>query len=165
MSAAPENKAKTSDEPVVAVNRRAFHDYHVLDRIEAGIVLRGAEVKAIRDHRCSLAEAYAAVKDGEAYLFGFHVQPYEHARAEDHNPLRPKKLLLHRREIDRLQGQTARAGMTLVPLKLYFRRGKLKVELGVCRGKHHGDKREAIRRKTAELEARRAISSRMRRGA
>lgn len=165
MNAALDNQSKPGDDPVVAVNRRAFHDYHVLDRIEAGIVLRGAEVKAIREHRCSLTEAYAAVKDGEAYLFGFHVQPYEHARPEDHNPLRPKKLLLHGREIDRLQGQTARSGMTLIPLKLYFRRGKLKVELGVCRGKHHGDKREAIRRKTAELEARRAISSRMRRRA
>ncbi len=164
MSAASNEIPEKNGEATVVVNRRALHEYHVLGRMEAGIVLRGAEVKAIRDHRCSLAEAYAAIKEGEAFLFGFHVQPYEHARAEDHNPLRPKKLLLHRREIARLLGQTAQAGMTLIPLKLYFRRGRLKVELGICRGKHHGDKREAIRRKTAEREARRAMAGRVRRG-
>lgn len=157
------DKAGRADEQVVAVNRRALHDYHVLARIEAGLVLRGCEVKAIRDHRCSLNEAYAAVKGNEAYLLGFHVQPYEHARAQDHNPLRPKKLLLHRREIDRLLGQTTTGGVTMIPLKLYFRRGRLKVELGLCRGKRREDKREAIRRRTAEREARRAMASRMRR--
>lgn len=161
-SEAHNNKAGRADEPVIAVNRRALHEYHVLDRIEAGIELRGPEVKAIREHRCSLTEAYAAIKDNEAFLLGFHVQPYEHARAQDHNPLRPKKLLLHRREIDRLLGQTTTAGMTLIPLKLYFRRGRLKVELGLCRGKQRADKREVIRRRTAEREARRAIAGRMR---
>jgi SsrA-binding protein len=163
MSTGAHNEAGRAQEPIVAVNRRALHEYHVLDRIEAGIELRGAEVKAIRDHRCSLTGAYAEIKNNEAFLSGFHVQPYEHARVEDHNPLRPKKLLLHRREIDRLLGQTSAAGMTLIPLKLYFRRGRLKVELGLCRGKQRADKREAIRRRTAEREARRAMAGRMRR--
>lgn len=147
-----------SGEKVVAVNRRAWHDYEVHDRLEAGVVLKGSEVKAIRGGRFSLAEAYAGIKEGEAYLFGFHVQPYEFARAADHDPLRPKKLLLHRREIDRLFGLTSQRGVTLIPLRLYFRRGKLKVELGVCKGKRRGDRRETLRRRIAEREVRHALS-------
>lgn len=147
----------------VAVNRRALRDYLVLDRFEAGLALQGPEVKAIRAGRSSISEAYVEVQNGEAFLEGFHVQPYEHARAENYNPLRPKKLLLHKREITRLEGQISLRGMTIIPLKLYLRRGRLKVELGICRGKRHADKRETIRRRTAEREAERAMAVRMRR--
>lgn len=147
----------------VAVNRRALRDYFVLDRFEAGLALQGPEVKAIRAGRSSISEAYVEVQNGEAFLEGFHVQPYEHARAENYNPLRPKKLLLHKREITRLEGQISLRGMTIIPLKLYLRRGRLKVELGICRGKRHADKRETIRRRTAEREAERAMAVRMRR--
>lgn len=157
------NRLNESQIVTVAVNRRALRDYLVLDRLEAGVVLQGPEVKAIRAGRSSISEAYAEVQNGEAFLEGFHVQPYEHARAENYNPLRSKKLLLHKREITRLAGQISLRGMTIIPLKLYFRRGRLKVELGICRGKRHGDKRETIRRRTAEREAERAMAVRMRR--
>jgi SsrA-binding protein len=155
-------KTSKDSRPPVATNRKALRDYFVVQRIEAGIVLRGAEVKSIREGRFSLNEAFSRIDKGQAVLCGFHIQPYEHARADGYDPVRPKRLLLHRREIDKLVGETATKGMALVPLKLYFHRGHVKVELGLCRGKHAGDKRETIRRRTAEREAERAIASRTR---
>ena len=149
---------------VVATNRRAFHDYHILDRIEAGIELRGAEVKSIRDGHFSLNEAYALIDRGEVILRGLHVIPYKHARADDQESARPKRLLLHHQEIDRLFGQTTINGHTLIPLRLYFKRGMAKIELALCKGKQAEDKREALRRKTADREAERAIASHPRRG-
>lgn len=159
--ASAQQKTGTAGGPL-ATNRKAFRDYEVLDRIEAGIELRGAEVKSIRDRRFSLNEAHARIENGQIRLYGFHIQHYEHARIEEHDPIRPKRLLLHRREIDRLFGQVTVKGMALVPLKLYFRHGHVKVELGLCRGKHFADKREVIRRRTADREASRAIASRTR---
>lgn len=159
---APEQKAGAAVKPL-ATNRRAFRDYHVLERIEAGLELRGAEVKSIRAGRFSLAEAHARVKDGQAFLLGLHILPYEFARAGEQDPARPKKLLLHRKEIDRLLGQTAIKGHTIVPLGLYLKHGLVKVELGLCRGKQAEDKREILKRKTAEREAERAMASRTRR--
>lgn len=156
-------KTSKDSRPPVATNRKALRDYFVLERIEVGVVLRGAEVKSIREGRFSLNEAFSRIDDGEAVLCDFHIQPYEHARADGYDPVRPKKLLLHRREIDRLIGETSVKGMALIPLKLYFHRGRVKVELGLCRGKHVGDKRETIRRRTAEREAERAIAARTRR--
>jgi len=156
-------KKSDSAAKTVATNRKALRDYHVLDRIEAGIELRGAEVKSIRAKHASLSEAYAKLEKGQVFLYGFHVQPYEHARIEDQKPLRPKRLLLHRREIDKLFGQTAIKGHALVPLRVYFKRGKLKVELGLCKGKHTVDKRETLKRRTADREAERAIAARTRR--
>jgi len=156
---------KTSDGggKTLATNRKALRDYHVLDRFEAGLELRGAEVKSVRDGRFSIDEAYAKLEDGDALLLGFHIQPYEHARADEQNALRPKRLLLHRKEIDRLFGQATIKGRALVPLRLYLKHGLVKVELGLCKGKHSHDKRETIKRKTAEREAERAIAARVRR--
>ncbi len=148
---------------IAATNRKALRDYLVLETLEAGLELRGPEVKSIRNGRFSLTESYAVVHNGEAMLHGLHVLPYEHARADEQEAARPKRLLLHRREIDRLVGQTAQKGLTLIPLKIYFKRGLVKVELALCKGKRAGDKREAMRRKTAEREAERAIASRTRR--
>lgn len=147
----------------LATNRRAFRDYHVLERFEAGIELRGGEVKSVRAGRFSLTESYASVHDGEALLHGLHILPYEFARVGEQNPKRAKRLLLHRREIDRLLGQTQIKGHTMVPLSLYLKHGLVKVELGLCKGKHTGDKRETLRRRTAEREAERAIAERVRR--
>jgi SsrA-binding protein len=148
---------------ILATHRRALRDYHVLERFEAGIELRGAEVKSIRDNRFSLNESYAQIHDGEVLLRNLHVLPYAHARADEQQSARPKRLLLHRREIDRLLGQTALKGHTLVPLKIYLKRGLVKVELGLCRGKQNEDKRETLKRRTAEREAERAIAERTRR--
>lgn len=147
----------------LATHRRAFRDYHVLERFEAGIELRGAEVKSVRAGRFSLNESYAQVDDGEVLLRNLHILPYECARADEQHPARPKRLLLHRKEIDRLLGQTAQKGHTLVPLKVYLKRGLVKVELGLCRGKQAEDKRETLKRRTAEREAERAIAARTRR--
>lgn len=161
--ASAQQKTGASSGPL-ATNRKALRDYHVLDRIEAGIELRGAEVKSIRGHHFSLGEAHARIENGQIHLYGFHIQPYEHARVEEHDPLRKKRLLLHRKEIDKLFGQVTVKGMALVPLKLYFRHGHVKVELGLCRGKQFEDKRETLRKRTADLEASRAIAARMKRG-
>jgi SsrA-binding protein len=146
-----------------ATNRRAFHEYQVFDRVEAGIELRGPEVKSIREGRFSINETYARIENGEAVLYGLHVLPYAHARAAEHVADRPKRMLLHRKEIDKLMGRTTVEGFTLVPLKVYFRNGKVKVELGLCKGKQAHDKRDALRKKTADREAQRAIASRTRR--
>ncbi|HEB87958.1 MAG TPA: SsrA-binding protein SmpB [Deltaproteobacteria bacterium] len=143
---------------VVATNRRARFDYEIVDTFEAGISLLGPEVKSLREGRANLGDAFATIHRGEAWLEKLHIAPYEPAtRANPADPQRRRKLLLHRREIDRLDGRIAEKGLTLIPLNLYFRRGRAKVELALARGKHRHDKRDAIRRREQDREARRAM--------
>ncbi|MCX7009424.1 MAG: SsrA-binding protein SmpB [Kiritimatiellaeota bacterium] len=148
---------------VIAQNRKAHHDYHVLEKIEAGLALRGPEVKSIRAGTVSLGESYAIVEQGQVILRDLHINPYPCARLELCDPVRPKVALLHRREIKRLADQIAQQGRTLIPLRLYLKNGLVKLELAICSGKHADDKRETLRRKTAEREAARAIADRTRR--
>ena len=159
---APADKSAASK--TVATHRKALRDYFVLERLEAGIELRGPEVKSIRDGRCSIGESYARVENGEVLLLNFHIQPYEYSRAEGYNPVRPRRLLLHRKEIDNVFGQVAVKGRTLVPLRVYLKKGLIKVELALCKGKQAEDKRESLRRKTADREAERAMAARSKRG-
>jgi SsrA-binding protein len=141
---------------VVASNRRARHDYEILDTLEAGIVLRGPEVKSLRAGRANLADAYATVRRGEVFLHGLHISPYEPATRENPEPRRERKLLLHRSEIAKLEGRVVERGLTLIPLTLYFKNGRAKVELAVARGKARYDKRQAIREREDRREAERA---------
>jgi SsrA-binding protein len=143
----------------IAVNRRALHDYFVVDRTEAGIELRGTEVKSIRSGHISLVGAYARVESGVPVLFNVNIPPYEHGNRFNHVPDRPRRLLCHRKEIRRLESQSELQGHALIPLSVYFKHGFLKVELGVCKGKRQADKRETIRRRDADLEARRAMAA------
>ena len=145
---------------LVASNRRARFDYEILDTLEAGIELRGPEVKSLRAGKASLNEAYAVVRGGEAFLVNAHINPYEEAGRENPDPRRERRLLLHKREIVRLQGQVAERGRTLVPLALYFRGGRAKLELALARGKRRFDKRETIRRREQEREVARALRTR-----
>ena len=140
-----------TDEVVVS-NKKAYFNYEILDRDEAGLALQGTEVKAIRDHKVNLKESYARVKNGEVWLEGCHIAPYRHGNLSNHEPLRPRKLLLHRREINKLIRVTERKGFTLVPIALYFKDGKVKVEIGVARGKRLYDKRETAKRKSADRD-------------
>ena len=141
-------------------NRRARHDYALLERVEAGLVLTGTEVKSLRDGRASLQQAYADVRDGEAWLVGAHISVYDQGNSQNHDPDRPRKLLLHRRELDSLHGKVRERGLTLVPTKLYFRDGRVKVELALARGKDVRDKRRDISRREAERDMQRALKSR-----
>jgi SsrA-binding protein len=147
----------------VARNPKATHDYHILDSFEAGLVLTGTEVKAIRRRGASIKEAFARLSRGEVFLEGMHISPYEQGNRYNHAPMRSRKLLLHRHEIERLIGSVERDGLTLVPLELYFRRGRAKIKLAVARGKKAHDKRETLKRRIAEREAAREISVRRRR--
>src|SRR6476619_8362384 len=122
------------DEKLLASNRAAFHEYHILDKYEAGIALTGTEVKSVLAGRVQLKESYVAVRDGEVWLFNAHISPYSHGNRENHEPLRTRKLLLHKREIGRLDEALARQGMTLVPTQVYLKNGRIKVEIGVARG-------------------------------
>src|SRR3977135_2837815 len=139
-------------EKVLASNRAAFHEYNISDKYEAGIALTGTEVKSVMAGRIQLKESYVAVRDGEAWLFNAHISPYSHGNRENHDPLRTRKLLLHRREIDKLDEAAAKDGMTLVPTRVYFKNGRIKLEVGVARGKKLYDKRETELRRTAERE-------------
>jgi SsrA-binding protein len=145
-----------SGDQVVIRNRRARYDYHVLDAIECGVVLEGAEVKSLRAGRGNLQDSYARVEDGEVWLHGLHVSPYEFSRG-DLDPIRKRKLLLHRRQIDQLTRATLEKGVTLVPLRIYFKDGRAKVELALARGKRTYDKRHAIAERDAKREAERAM--------
>jgi SsrA-binding protein len=149
--------ARQRDAQPIARNRRARHDYEVLDTVEAGLVLLGPEVKSLRDGKANLSDAYATVRGGELWLVNAHISPYPQAGRENPDPRRDRKLLLHRGEIARLSGEIAERGMTLVPLALYWKGGRAKVELGVARGKRRLDKREAIRRREHEREMERAM--------
>jgi SsrA-binding protein len=151
---------KSSGEKVVATNKKALHDYFILEKIEAGICLLGTEVKAIREGRLNLKDSYATVRSGETYLLNCHISPYSHGNRENHDPTRSRKLLLHLREIRKLIGKTQEKGLTLVPLRVYLKRGRVKVELGIARGKKLIDKRETERRKEADREARAAMKNR-----
>ncbi len=149
-----------SGEKLLATNRKAFHEYFILEKLEAGIALLGTEVKSAREARINLKESYAAVKEGEAYLVNCHISPYSHGNRENHDPLRRRKLLLHSREIRKLIGKTQEKGLTLIPLRMYLKRGRIKVELGVARGKKLFDKRETERRKEVDRETRAAVKQR-----
>jgi SsrA-binding protein len=151
---------KSTGEKAVATNKKAFHEYFVLEKIEAGICLLGTEVKAIREGRLNLKDSYAMVQGGEVILFNCHISPYSHGNRENHDPTRSRKLLLHEREIRKLIGKTQEKGLTLVPLRVYLKRGRVKVELGVARGKKLIDKRETERRKEADREAKAAMKHR-----
>lgn len=144
----------TDEKKVVTRNRKAFHDYEILEQIEAGVSLLGPEVKSMREGKASLAEAYAAFKGSELFLLSMHVPEYEHRGYAPHDPLRPRKLLLHRQELRRLETAVARKGFTLIPLEIYFKRGRAKVALAVARGRKHADKREQVREEEARREAR-----------
>ena len=149
--------AKDRAEKVVATNRKAYYDYTIEDKLEAGIVLKGTEVKSIREGRANLRDSYATVDHGEVVLHHCHISPYSHGNIMNHDPLRPRKLLLHRKEINKLLGKTQQKGLTLIPLRMYFSpRGHLKVELALARGKKQYDRREAIKEREAGREMERA---------
>jgi SsrA-binding protein len=144
----------------IAENRKAFHDFHLLETFEAGLVLLGTEVKAIREGRVNLRDSYARVEDGEVFLYNVNISPYSHRGYADHEPLRRRKLLLHRDEIRKLIGKTVGKGMTLVPTRLYFKNGRVKVAVSLAKGKKEYDKRETIKRREADRETRAAVKSR-----
>jgi SsrA-binding protein len=147
---------------VITINRKAFHDYHIQESLEAGIVLKGSEIKSIRLGKVNLSDAYAKPENGELWLHNSHIASYDAASYNTHEPIRPRKLLLHRKEIDILAGKVMQKGLTLVPLRLYIKHGVVKLELGVARGKKVYDKREAIARRDAEREMERALKHRRR---
>ena len=144
----------------IAENRKAFHDYHLLESFEAGLVLLGTEVKAIREGRVNLRDSFARVENGEVYLYNVNISPYSHRGYADHEPLRRRKLLLHRDEIRKLVGKTVEKGMTLVPVRLYFKNGRVKVAVSLAKGKKDYDKRETIKRREVDRETRAAIKGR-----
>jgi SsrA-binding protein len=149
-------------EKLVASNRRAHHEFDILETHEAGLVLQGTEVKSLRDSRADLKESYARIERNEAWLLGLHISPYAQGNRANHDPLRPRKLLLHRGEINRLLGKIMEKGLTLVPLRLYFKQGRAKVELGLARGRKTLDKRHAIREREETREVQRALRERTR---
>lgn len=149
-------------EHLVAKNKKAYFDYEILEEFEAGLVLQGTEVKSLRDRRVNLKESYARVRDGEIWLENCHISPYTHGNLANHEPTRRRKLLLQRREINKLIGKTAQKGLTIVPLSLYFKNGKAKLRIGLARGKHTHDKREAQRRKVIEREVKTELKRRLR---
>lgn len=142
---------------VISLNRRARHDYFIEDTIEAGIVLKGTEVKSLRAGKVNIRDSFARVENGEVFLYDLHISPYEQGNRFNHDPLRVRKLLLHKREIRRLIGKTKEEGFTLIPTRLYFSQGKCKVELAIAKGKKLYDKRESIARRHATRRARRAL--------
>jgi SsrA-binding protein len=155
-----QNKNDEEGIQVVCRNKRAFHEYQVFDRLECGLVLKGTEVKSLRDGHASLEEAYAKIEDGEVWLHGSDIPEYSMGNRLNHKPKRPRKLLLHRREIAKFAGKASERGYTLVPLRLYFKEGRAKVELAVARGKQLHDKREDLKKSDAQREIRRAMTQR-----
>lgn len=137
---------------IVTINRKAYHDYFIEDTIEAGISLLGTEVKALREGKANLKDSYAIIKNGEAFLLNCHISPYSHGNIQNHEPLRTRKLLLHKKEINRLWGKLSQKGFTLIPLKIYFKRGRAKVEIGLARGRRKYEKRERIKEREAKRE-------------
>ena len=144
---------------VITVNRQARHDYHVIETYEAGIALRGTEVKSLRAGRANLKDSYAKVVDGEAFLLGAYISEYEQGNRHNHDPKRDRKLLLHKQEIVRLNSKISERGLTLVPLRMYFKRGKAKVALGLARGKRMPSKREELRKRVLDREMERALKN------
>lgn len=150
----------SGDIKVIAKNKRARHDYHVVDSVEAGIVLRGTEVKSVRLGKVQLVDSYARIEQGELYAVGVHIGPYEQGNRFNVDPRRTRKLLVHKAEIRRIARQVTEKGMTLVPLSVYLRRGRVKMEIGICRGKKAYDKRETIRKRDAERDVERSLRQR-----
>ena len=152
---------KEDQHKVVATNRKAYHDYFIEERLEAGVMLRGTEVKSLRDGRVNLQDSYASVDNGEVFLHHCHISPYSHGNIMNHDPLRARKLLLHRKEINKLIGKTQQKGLTLIPLRIYFsKQGRAKVELALAKGKKQYDRRESIKAREAGREVERAIKGR-----
>lgn len=145
---------------IIAKNKKAFHDYHIFDTIEAGIVLTGSEIKSIRAGQVNLRDGYATIQDGEVWLMNVHIAPYNQANRENHEPRRTRKLLLHRREINRLLGKLQEKGLTLIPLKLYLKNSRAKVELGLARGKKLYDKRATLKEKESRRQIARVVGRR-----
>lgn len=147
---------------IVCQNRKAYHDYSIEETIEAGMSLLGTEVKSLREGKANLKDSYVLIKDFEAILLNCHISPYSHGNIMNHDPLRTRKLLMHKKEIMRLQGKIAQKGYTLVPLKIYFKDGRAKVEVGLAKGKREYEKRESIKEKEAHREIEKAMKSRNR---
>lgn len=145
---------------IITQNKKAFHDYSIEETIEAGILLQGTEVKSLREGKANLKDSYVIVKDGEVFLLNCHISPYSHGNIMNHDPLRTRKLLLHKKEITKLQGKSAQKGYSLIPLKLYFKDSHVKVEVGLARGKKQYEKRETIKKREADREIERAMKSR-----
>ncbi len=153
----------TNGRKLIAENRKARHDFHILERVEAGVVLTGTEVKSLRDGGGNIRESYAQLRDGEIYLVGANIAPYRQGNIANHEPVRDRKLLLHRREIEQLGAKVSQRGMTLVPLALYLTNGKVKLELGLARGKEGVDKRQSIAERDARRQMERAVKEGYRR--
>ena len=146
---------------VITTNKKAYHDYNIIETFEAGIVLKGTEVKSVKNGRINLKDSFAKIKNGEVFLFNAHISHYKHGNVYNHDPVRTRKLLLNRKEIDKLTGKIKEKGFTLIPLKVYIKKGLVKVELGLCKGKKEYDKREAIKRRDLEREQRYESKERM----
>ncbi len=144
---------------IVCQNRKAYHDYHIEEKVEAGIALLGTEVKSLREGKGNLKDSYVLAKDSELFLINCHISPYSHGNITNHEPLRTRKLLLHKKEIERLRGQIAQKGYSLIPLKIYFKGSFAKVEIGLAKGKRQYEKRDAIKKKEADREIERAMKS------
>jgi SsrA-binding protein len=155
-----EKTARELAQTNIAENRKAHHDFHLIETFEAGLALLGTEVKAIREGRVNLLDSFARVEDGEVFVYNVNISPYSHRGYADHEPLRRRKLLLHRAEIRKLIGRTVEKGMTLVPLRMYFKNGRVKIAVSLAKGKKEFDKRETIKRREADRETRAAIKAR-----
>ena len=157
-----EKTEREKAQKIIADNRKALHDYHIVETIEAGVELLGTEVKSIREGRVNLRDSYGRVDGGQIFVYNINISPYSHRGYVDHEPLRRRRLLLHKHEILKLIGKTAERGFTLVPLRMYYKNGRVKVALSLAKGKTAPDKRETIRRREAERETRAAIKARQR---
>ncbi len=151
-----------TDGKEIVNNRHAYHEYHIIDKYEAGIVLQGTEVKSVMAGRVQLKDSYVSVRDGEVWMMNAHISPYSHGNRQNHDPLRTRKLLLHRREIERLEKETTQKGMTLVVTRIYWKNGRIKFEIGVARGKKLYDKRETEMKRTVERETRQQLKEKLR---
>ncbi len=152
----------SSDDKDIISNRHAFHEYHILDKYEAGVALKGTEVKSLMSGLIQLKESYVSVKDGEVWLFNAHISQYSHGNINNHQPLRTRKLLLHRKEIEKLEKETTIKGMTLVVTRIYWKSGRIKFEIGVAKGKKLYDKREDLKSRTIEKETRAQLKENLR---
>ena len=159
---AADKSEREAAQRVIADNRKAFHDYHIIDKWEAGLALLGTEVKAIREGRVNLRDSYARIENGEVWLMNVHISPYSHTGYAFHAEKRQRKLLLHTDEIRKMTGQVALKGLTLVPLQMYFKKGRVKVALALVKGKQEHDKRETIRKREVDRETRAAVKERSR---
>jgi SsrA-binding protein len=157
-----EKSVREKAQRTIAENRKARHDYHIIESWEAGVSLLGTEVKSIREGRVNLRDSYARVDNGEIWMLNVHISPYSHRGSAEHQELRQRKLLLHRDEIRKMVGKVAEKGLTLVPLELYFKNGRVKVLLGLAKGKQAHDKRETLRRREVDRETRAAVKARSR---